>query len=471
MAKPLLTITKRASCIWTAHIAGRDLSSGPRPLVGKQSHGWSEALIASSALAARTARRFSSNRLLRQNLTFLSGSLVAGFFSYAFQFLAGRLLGPKGYGVVASSFAFYNILAISLLVVLTVTMRHAAALHGAGNVAGLRYLFQRLTVLMLVSGAVVAVIYLVALPVLSAFLRVPVPVLLCLAPAVALTLVVGVNRGILQGEGRFGWLSAVLTSESAGRAALAAVLVLVGFGPGGALAGVSLAMGLAYLLGLVPLRHLLGAGAVERVPMRDVMTFAFPTVAAVGGITFLYNADIVLVSHFMSDRAGVYASVATLGRIVYFATFSITGVMFPNVSAQVARGESAVRTLKLSALAMASIAGVIVLGFALLPNLALLPFGPGFKAAAPYLPVFGLAMGLLSIANLLVNYLLALGNRSFGYVLAAAAVLEVGLISTFHQSIWQVMWIVLGVLALTVAGQAAIYLREAGRVTSRPEPS
>lgn len=107
-------------------------------------------------MADRTARRFSPSRLLRQNLTFLSGSLVAGFFSYAFQFLAGRLLGPKGFGVVASSFAFYNILAISMLVVLTVTMRHAAALHGAGNIAGLRYLFRRLTALTLTAGAAAA---------------------------------------------------------------------------------------------------------------------------------------------------------------------------------------------------------------------------------------------------------------------------------------------------------------------------
>jgi O-antigen/teichoic acid export membrane protein len=276
---------------------------------------------------------------------------------------------------------------------------------------------------------------------------------------------------MLQGEGRFGWLSAVLTSESAGRAVIAAALVLAGFGPGGALVGVSLAMGLAYLLGLVPLRGLLRPGPVERVAMRDVMRFALPAVAAVGGITFLYNADIVLVGHFMSDRAGVYASAATLGRIVYFATFSITGVMFPNVAAQVARGESAVRTLRFSALAMASIAALLVAGFIVLPNLALLPFGGGFKAAGPYLPVFGLAMGLLSIANLLVNYLLASGNRTFALVLVAAGALEVVLISGFHSSIWQVVLAVLAVLVVTVLGLAAVLLRDNRVVRPAPSPA
>lgn len=60
----------------------------------------------------------------------------------------------------------------------------------------------------------------------------------------------------------------------------------MGLGPNGALHSVTVAMALAYLLGLAPLRHLLGPGPVECVPMRDVMTFALPTAATVGGITF-----------------------------------------------------------------------------------------------------------------------------------------------------------------------------------------
>lgn len=162
-----------------------------------------------------------------------------------------------------------------------------------------------------------------------------------------------------------------------------------------------------------------------------------------------------MVSHFMSDRAGVYASVATLGRIVYFATFSITGVMFPNVSAQFARGESTVHTLRFSALAMTGIAAAIVAGFVDLPKPGLAAVR--FRLQSRYPPVFGLSMGLLSISNLLVNHLLALGNRSFAIVLIAAGALEVALISSFRGAIWQVVWSVLAVLALTAAGLAAIY--------------
>ena len=411
-------------------------------------------------MAASTPPRFSPSRLLRHNLTFLTGSLAAGAFGYGYQFLAGRLLGPKGYGVVASAFAFYNLVAISLLVVVLVATRHSAALHGAGNVAGLRYLFRRLSLATLGVGVGVAAVFVALTPFLSAFLRIPAPALLALAPAVALTLVVGVNRGFLQGAGRFEWLSAVLTSEAAGRAVFAAALVLLGLGPTGALAAVSLAMALSYLLGLAPLRALLGPGAVERQPMRGVVTFALPAVAAVGGITILYNVDIVLVKHFLSDQAGVYGSVATLGRIVYFATVSITGVMFPSVSAQLARGESGRRTLELSALAMVAICAVVVVGFAVLPNLALLPFGAGFRAAAPYLPVFGIAMGLLSLANLLVNYLLALDDRRFIFVMTAAVVVEVGGISTLHASLWEVIGVVTGTLALTVLGLLVLYLND-----------
>ncbi|GAC1327490.1 MAG: hypothetical protein NVSMB17_01560 [Candidatus Dormibacteria bacterium] len=418
-------------------------------------------------MSAQLARRLARSQLFLSNVLFLAGSLAAGLFGYMFQFLAGRLLGPGGYGVVASAFAFYNILAISLLVVLTITTRHAAALHGSGNEPGLRHLFHRLTLAALGAGAAAGVAYLGLTSSLAAFLKIPPAALLALAPAVALTLVVGVNRGMLQGQGQFGWLSGVLTVEAAGRAVLAGLLVGAGLGSAGALGAVSLATVAAYLLGLVPLRRLLRRRPIDPVRMKEVAAFALPAVMAVAGITFLYNADIVLVSHFMSDRAGVYASGATLGRIVYFATFSITGVMFPNVSALVARGESGVRTLQLSALAMVGIAGTIVVGFAILPNLALLPFGPRFKAAAPYLPAFALAMGFLSVANLLVNYLLALGNRTFGLVLGAACLLEGLLLALFHQSLAQVVTVLVLVCAFAAGGQAILYLR----LTNRQVPA
>jgi O-antigen/teichoic acid export membrane protein len=262
----------------------------------------------------------------------------------------------------------------------------------------------------------------------------------------------GVNRGILQGRSWFGRLSAVITVEAAARVVLAGALILAGFGATGALSAVSIAMLLGYGLGIIPLRQLIRGGSSEPVPTTHITAFVLPAIAAVGGITFLYNADIVLVRHFLSDRAGVYASAATVGRIVYFGTLSITGVMFPRVSAQVARGDSGARSLRLSAAAMCAVTAPLVAGLALLPHLALLPFGSGFHAAAPYLPALGLAMALLSLSNLFVNYLLASGDRAFVYVLAGGCIAEVAGIFCFHQSLWQVVWTVLAVQALTMAG-------------------
>lgn len=399
------------------------------------------------------------NRLLGHNLTFFSGNLLAGFFGYAFQFVSGRMLGLVGYGVVASTFAFYNLVAISLLVVLTVTMRHTAALNAAGNLPALRYLFRRLTVIMLAGGAITVALYVAVSPLLAFFLRIPQPALLALAPAIAFMLAVGVNRGTMQGLAWFSRLSAVIIVEAVGRTVLAALLILVGFGATGALAGASAATLLGYVVGIMALRHLLRSGSTEPVLTSHVMSFVLPAVAAVGGIAFLYNADIVLVSHYLNEQAGVYASAATVGRIVFFATVSITGVMFPVVSAKAAIGESGARTLQLSAVAICGISAVLVAGFVVLPSLALLPFGRGFRAAAPYIPVLGLAMALLSVSNLLVNYLLASGDRIFVYVLAGVCIAEVAAISSFHQSIWQVVWVVLVVHAMTVACLVAVLLR------------
>ena len=140
------------------------------------------------------------------------------------------------------------------------------------------------------------------------------------------------------------------------------------------------------------------------------------------------------------------------------ATVSITGVMFPRVTSLEAQGHSGARTLQASAAAIVMVALGIVAMLAAAPNLVLLPFGSKFDAAAPYLPAYGLAAALFSLANLLSSYLLAVHDQRFIPVLGAAAVSEVVAISIFHANLWQVIWCLLGVGSVTVIALWTLYL-------------
>jgi O-antigen/teichoic acid export membrane protein len=132
--------------------------------------------------------------------------------------------------------------------------------------------------------------------------------------------------------------------------------------------------------------------------------------------------------------------------------------MFDQVAARSSQGKPSGRVLAASALAVASIAVVIVLVFTLAPEIVLWPFGSGFTQAAQYLPFFGLAMTMLSLGNLLVNYLVAIHDARFVPIVLLADVAEVILITFFHRDLWTVIAIVFGVTTMTLLALLAVLL-------------
>ncbi len=393
------------------------------------------------------------------NAVFFAGSILAGFFTYAFQFISGRLLGPSAYSVVAAVFSVIYLLTVPNLVVTTVAARYAASLTASGDVAGLRSLFRRMSLALGACGLIAGVVYGLATPVIATLLHIPLLALLLLAPAIPVFLLVQTGRGILQGQNRFIALSAVLLADAIGRAFLCLVLVKAGFGALGALAAVTIATTFGYGVALLALRHLL-TGTAAHFSMTDPLKFSLPATVAVMGIVLLSNLDILFVKHFFAGPrqgdAGIYASVATLGKIVYYATFSISTVMFPRIVAHRARGDASRTTLAVSALGVLLVAGGAIGIMGLFPGLALLPFGNSYAPAAAYLPVFAGAMGLLSFANLLTSYLLAVSDHRFIGVLALAVIAEVVLISLNHESLWDVIHAVLTVLVTASAALALL---------------
>ncbi|MHB8571546.1 MAG: oligosaccharide flippase family protein [Candidatus Dormibacteria bacterium] len=403
-------------------------------------------------------RRLWAEPALRHNLVFFGGSLLTGFFGYVYQFLAGRLLGPAPYAVVAAVFSLYYLLTVPSLVLLLVTTREAARLSADGRSAEMRSLFRRLTIATTLLGLGGALVLLLLAPLFAAFLHVQWPALLVMVPAAPLVLLVSVNRGILQGEQRFLSLSTYMMLEAGVRTVGLVLMVLLGFGPPGALLAVALGLAFSYGLSFLSMGNVL-RGPCTAHSLLPMLRFGVPALALVAGVTFFFNVDIILAKHFFSaQQAGIYGSVATLGRIVYFLTLSITGVMFPRVTALVAAGRPAHRLFELSALAMAGLAAVTVAGFWLLPGLALVPFGAQFREGARFLPIYGLAMTFLSLNNLLANYLLARHDHRFVPVLVGTGVVEVGLIWVFHADLGQVMASVLGAMVLCFAALGGVYV-------------
>jgi len=95
------------------------------------------------------------------------------------------------------------------------------------------------------------------------------------------------------------------------------------------------------------------------------------------------------------------------------------------------------------------LSAMVEIVFYLAPSLITrLLFGRAFVAISGQLPLYGMAMLLLSIAYTLIVYFLAIGNRTFVIVVFLACALQAGLIVWHHAEIAQ---LVLGVLTADTA--------------------
>src|SRR5205807_922272 len=164
----------------------------------------------------------------------------------------------------------------------------------------------------------------------------------------------------------------------------------------------------------------------------------------------------------------IYGGLNKIGFILYALTLSVSQVLFPRVVEAVTTGHHPGRLLFLSGALMALLGLFPLLVFAVTPALVVkVLFGPAFQDAQPYVLMMG-SWGLaLSLANLLVQFLMAVRDHVFIPILGTACALQLLLITLFHGGIGQVVTDVLVTVVLLLATLIVRCLRLLPRL--RPE--
>jgi O-antigen/teichoic acid export membrane protein len=385
--------------------------------------------------------------LVRQNLTLFIGGLVAGIGGFVYHAIAGRVLGPTTYGEVAFLIAVYSVGTAPALILIVVLARYTATLIARGDV-GVRTLMTRTIRLVAIPGLIaVLVTTLIARPVADfEHLGSALPVLI-LGFSIALVWQVAIPRGILQGLQRFTSLSLNLGLEMVVRTTVAFGLLTAGYAVSGAMAAVFIGLAFCFGLGLFSLRDHFGKSGT-RVPLRAMFGFSLTAAAGIIGIQVLYNQDVILAVHYLSGHAGgIYGGLNKIGTILFFLTLSVSQVLFPRVVEAVAKEQHPGRILAQSAGILTALGAGALLVFAVVPGLVVgILFGPGFRDATPYVLAVGVIGLSLSLDNLLVQFLMAVHDRAFVPILAAACIAEAVLIVLFHNGVGQIVADVLGSL-------------------------
>ena len=167
--------------------------------------------------------------------------------------------------------------------------------------------------------------------------------------------------------------------------------MLLGFGLSGAIIGIIL----SYVIPLIASFFWLGKSyskKSEDIEIKSIYKYSFPVLLTMLSLTAFYSLDVILVKHYFNDlSSGFYAAASLLGRIVFFASLSISMVMFPKVAEMDAMKKPNVHILNKALLIVALISAAITIGYFVLHKLiVMLLFGYEYLEIASYIAHFAL---------------------------------------------------------------------------------
>jgi O-antigen/teichoic acid export membrane protein len=174
-----------------------------------------------------------------------------------------------------------------------------------------------------------------------------------------------------------------------------------------------------------------------------LLGFAAPVLVSQLGQILINNSDVILVKRFFAtDEAGQYAALALIGRIVFFATWSVVTTMFTIVAQKQKMGEPHGHLLWISLGIVVGVSAPVILLTLIVPEFVVqVLFGERYLGVAPLVWQYALATSLYAMANVVINYRLSLGmGKETGFAIVAGLAQVIG-IMWFHQSLEQVVFV------------------------------
>lgn len=393
--------------------------------------------------------KYKKSKFLKDNLILFIGSISTGVLGFIFHFYMGRILGPANYGVLGVVLSIITIMGIGLNTLQTGITRYTSDLNIKKEYSKINYLRSRLINKLTIYGIIFLTIFLAITPLLAKFLHIKITPLILISPCVLFLMILPINRGLLQGLQRFKGLSLNLIIEGCIKLFGGIILVLLGMEIYGAIISIVLSYIIPFFVGYYPLKDIIKRKK-EKIVTIDIYKFSIPILIALISLTLMYSIDLILVKHFFSEiEAGYYAAASKLGLILFFATLSISQVMFPKVSELYNKNKNHKKLLYKSLLISLIIIAPAIIIFNVFPKLIVnILFGPKFIDAAQYIGLFSIIIGLFSLIYITVFYNLSINKRRFLHLLLIFNVLQIVLITLFHSSLMQIIYLLIVYMSL-----------------------
>ncbi|MFH1289903.1 MAG: oligosaccharide flippase family protein [Nanoarchaeota archaeon] len=356
--------------------------------------------------------------LFRGSLILLVAFGLFNVLNFFFQFAMARMLSVAEYGVLAALFSIFYILLVFTESIQTIITKYSVKENEPGK---LKNLIKKSLSKGLFWAIVLFILNLLISIPLSYLLDIEYVLLAVNGLVIFLVFFSPITRGVLQGRKKFGSLGVNMAIESSSKLALGIFLVFIGFGVMGAIAGNILAGVLAFAFSLFPLKKVLRSKELKN-STEGIYDYARPAFVITLVIIVFYSIDVVLAKMvFSAETAGSYAIASILAKIIFWGTAPISKAMFP-LSAESGSNRKNIFVNALLILFLIILFSSIFLYY--FPEFIIKIFAGQFiSASSSVLFYIGLAMGLISIANLVLLYKLSIGKvKGYPYLFVLLAI-------------------------------------------------
>jgi O-antigen/teichoic acid export membrane protein len=398
---------------------------------------------------------------IRAGAVLLLGVAALNLGNYVFHLLAARRLGPARYGDLATLVALASLIALPLGGVQVWLARYVAGYQAVGDNEAVHWFVRRAAAYSAAFAAAITIVLLTAAWPIQQLLGISSIAAVVFTALTALPAVLApVGFGLAQGLQRFSLISAMYAIGSILRVGLTLLAFAVGLKVGGAMLATLVSMMLSLAIPLWLLRHWLAPAPASgrRVTRNEAAASLVPVSLGLLAITALTSIDVIVAKGVLGEHeAGLYGSASLIGRVILYLPSAIITVLLPRVAARAADRRESHDLLAKSILVTIGFCAVATSMYAAAPDLIVrLAFGSKFEDAAPLIWLFGLAMSLFAVLNVLLVYHLGREHSRVAWLFCGGAVGQLAAFLVFHDSARQLVYVDIGVAAaLLVAHEVA----------------
>lgn len=397
------------------------------------------------------------SKISPEQLFMISVLLVNGG-NYLYNLALGRFLGPAKFADAAIMITFLLVLSFIAMTFQLVTAKFSVLFEDVVFKNFISKIYKNSAII----GVVLGILIMLFASELQIFFKTTSSsMFVVFGIGVPIYFFMSVNRGVFQGKKQLKKLSVTYQLEMISR-------LLITFGLlyfFNIESSILIALGIlcSFMFGLIPFefKNISFSKIVSLENTESKMVRNFFIITAFYELTqiIINNSDILLVKHyFESYDAGLYASLALIGRVVYFIAWMFVMLLLPTVVQLKKEGKSTAPILLKYVGYIFIIATTIVTSCYFFPEqiIAIL-FGDEYMAITSLLWKYAIATGIFAISNIFAYYYLSLDKYIPVVISGLFGMLQIGLIILFHKNLEQVVHVQILAMVLLLLMQLSFF--------------